>query len=30
VRVADLLDEQVRVLLFPSPPLDLALLGELP
>lgn len=26
VRVADLLDEQVRALLFPSPPLDLALL----
>ncbi|MNE88061.1 CheW-like domain protein [compost metagenome] len=26
VRVADLLDDQVRALLFPSPPLDLALL----
>jgi chemotaxis-related protein WspB len=30
VRVADLLDEQVRALLFPSPPLDLALLEERP
>ncbi|MEB0047415.1 MULTISPECIES: chemotaxis protein CheW [unclassified Pseudomonas] len=30
VRVADLLDEQVRALLFPSPPLDMALLEELP
>ncbi len=30
VRVDDLLDAQVRALLFPSPPLDLALLGELP
>ncbi|WP_248914460.1 chemotaxis protein CheW [Pseudomonas moorei] len=28
VRVADLLDDQVRALLFPSPPLDLALLEE--
>ncbi|MBZ9783806.1 chemotaxis protein CheW [Pseudomonas sp. REP124] len=28
VRVADLLDERVRALLFPSPPLDLALLEE--
>jgi chemotaxis-related protein WspB len=28
VRVADLLDEQVRVLLFPSPPLDLAQFEE--
>ncbi|MGE7960008.1 chemotaxis protein CheW [Pseudomonas sp. NPDC089530] len=28
VRVDDLLDAQVRALLFPSPPLDLALLGE--
>jgi chemotaxis-related protein WspB len=30
VRVTDLLDEQVRALLFPSPPLDLALLEERP
>lgn len=30
VRVADLLDDQVRALLFPSPPLDLALLEERP
>jgi chemotaxis-related protein WspB len=30
VRVADLLDERVRALLFPSPPLDLALLEERP
>jgi chemotaxis-related protein WspB len=30
VRVADLLDERVRALLFPTPPLDLALLEELP
>lgn len=30
VRVADLLDDQVRTLLFPSPPLDLALLEERP
>ena len=30
VRVADLLDEQVRALLFPSPPLDVALLEERP
>ncbi|RKS23478.1 chemotaxis-related protein WspB [Pseudomonas sp. WPR_5_2] len=30
VRVADLLDERVRALLFPTPPLDLALLGERP
>jgi len=28
VRVADLLDEQVRALLFPSPPLDLAQFEE--
>lgn len=28
VRVADLLDEQVRALLFPSPPLDVSLLEE--
>ncbi|MNZ40757.1 Chemotaxis protein CheW [compost metagenome] len=28
VRVADLLDAQVRALLFPSPPLDLAMLEE--
>jgi chemotaxis-related protein WspB len=28
VRVADLLDERVRALLFPTPPLDLALLEE--
>ncbi|MNG19256.1 hypothetical protein D3C84_1033980 [compost metagenome] len=30
VRVADLLDEQVRALLFPSPPLDLAQLEVQP
>ncbi|WP_433738920.1 chemotaxis protein CheW [Pseudomonas putida] len=30
VRVADLLDERVRALLFPSPPLDLALLEARP
>ena len=30
VRVADLLDDQVRALLFPSQPLDLALLEERP
>ncbi|WP_415765441.1 chemotaxis protein CheW [Pseudomonas sp. ZB1P45] len=30
VRVADLLDDQVRALLFPSTPLDLALLEERP
>lgn len=30
VRVADLLDAQVRALLFPQPPLDLALLEEHP
>ncbi|MBU6961152.1 chemotaxis protein CheW [Pseudomonas sp. CVAP len=30
VRVADLLDAQVRALLFPSPPLDLAMLEERP
>jgi len=30
VRVSDLLDEQVRALLFPSPPLDPALLEERP
>lgn len=30
VRVADLLDERVRALLFPSPPLDLSLLEERP
>ncbi len=30
VRVADLLDAQVRALLFPEPPLDLALLEERP
>jgi chemotaxis-related protein WspB len=30
VRVADLLDDQVRALLFPSPPLNLALLEERP
>jgi chemotaxis-related protein WspB len=30
VRVADLLDDQVRALLFPSPPLDLAQLEERP
>ncbi|MCW8276910.1 purine-binding chemotaxis protein CheW [Pseudomonas sp. PCH199] len=30
VRVADLLDERVRALLFPSPPLDLGLLEEQP
>jgi chemotaxis-related protein WspB len=30
VRVADLLDEQVRALLFPSPPLDPALFEERP
>jgi chemotaxis-related protein WspB len=30
VRVADLLDDQVRALLFPSPPLDPALLEERP
>ncbi|KAA0996905.1 purine-binding chemotaxis protein CheW [Pseudomonas sp. ANT_J12] len=30
VRVADLLDDQVRALLFPLPPLDLASLGEQP
>lgn len=30
VRVCDLLDEQVRALLFPSPPLDPALLEERP
>ncbi|MBV6822414.1 chemotaxis protein CheW [Pseudomonas sp. PD9R] len=30
VRVADLLDERVRALLFPTPPLDVALLEERP
>ena len=30
IRVADLLDAQVRALLFPSPPLDLALIEECP
>jgi chemotaxis-related protein WspB len=30
VRVADLLDDQVRALLFPSPPLNLALLEDRP
>ena len=30
IRVADLLDAQVRTLLFPSPPLDLALIEECP
>jgi len=30
IRVADLLDAQVRALLFPSPPLSLTLLGESP
>jgi len=30
VRVADLLDDQVRALLFPSQPLDLALFEERP
>jgi chemotaxis-related protein WspB len=30
VRVADLLDERVRALLYPTPPLDLALLEEQP
>jgi chemotaxis-related protein WspB len=30
IRVADLLDAQVRALLFPSPPLDLALIEERP
>jgi chemotaxis-related protein WspB len=30
VRVADLLDDQVRALLYPKPPMDLALLEELP
>jgi chemotaxis-related protein WspB len=30
VRVGDLLDDQVRALLFPSPPMDPALLQERP